>query len=183
MPEQADPADLETLDTGEIQDLAAAEIEDLSPRDFDQVTGALPFRRATAKLLAGEMNVPEWEKVVARELTDCTEIPYLPEAAERGVFDQAIKVLGDALEALLAGGSGRLDRVTSDQAFRGETLKLIQGKTSVPEWMNSLGDALNQAVDVPYIPEMAEDIAFEKGMEVLGSALHGFLDGGTENIT
>jgi hypothetical protein len=173
MPENTEPTDLE--------EQIASETEGLSPEDLDGITESMAFRKATAKLVAGEITVPEWTWFVKRELNRVAHIPFVPEATEKGMFDQALEVLGAALEGLLTGGSGQLDEVTGDPSFRSATLDLLQGKTAVPEWLDVVGSALNDLVDIPRVPDMAEDLLFQKALDLLGSALHGLLDGGSEN--
>jgi hypothetical protein len=173
----------ETAETSNLEERIANETEGLSPEDLDGISESMAFRKATAKLLAGELTVPEWEWFVKRELNQLVDIPFVPEAVEKGIFDQALEVLGTALEGLLTGGSGQLDEVTGDPSFRSATLDLLAGKTTVPEWMSVVGRLLSERVDVPYVPEMAEDIAFEKGIELLGSALHGLLEDGSEDAS
>ena len=173
----------ENTDTNDLQERIASETEGLSPEDLDGVSESMAFRKATAKLVAGELTVPEWTWFVKRELNSAVDIPFIPEAAEQGLFDQALEVLGKALEGLLTGGSGQLDEVTSDPSFRSATLDLLQGKITVPEWLDVVGGVLNDNVDIPRVPDIAEDMLFQKAMDVLGSALHGLLDGGSENAS
>ena len=171
----------ENTDTSDLEERIASETEGLSPEDLDGISESMAFRKATAKLVAGEITVPEWEWFVKRELNQIVDIPFVPEATEKGMFDQALEVLGAALEGLLTGGSGQLDEVTNDRSFRSATLDLLQGKITVPEWLDVVGDTLNGLIDIPRVPDMAEDILFEKAMDLLGSALHGLLNGGSEN--
>jgi len=70
--------------------------------------------------------------------------------------------------------------VTNDSSFRSATLGLLQGIITVPEWLDVVGTVLSERVDIPYVPSVAEDIAFEKGLDLLGSALHGLLEDGSE---
>lgn len=74
-----------------------------------------------------------------------------------------------------------LDPVTRDESFRRATLLLLEGEITVDEWLDSVADALNRAVDIPWIPEAIEQRIFEYGLRLAGQALHGFLRKGTEN--
>lgn len=73
------------------------------------------------------------------------------------------------------------DPVTTDDAFRGATLRLLDGEITVESWLDAAADAINDKVDIPWVPEMVEAQVFRYVLKLAGKVLHGFLRGGTAN--
>lgn len=166
-------ADLETL--------ATEQIDSLVPEEIDGLTSSTSFRQATAKLLSGAITVPEWEWHFKQQLNRSIDVPYVGDAAEKGIFDTAISTVGTAIQGLFTGGSGMFDEVTNDDEFRSATLSLLNGTATVPEWVDVAGVTLDALIDVPYVPAWGEDILFDRGLDLIASALHGLFVGGSEN--
>ncbi|MFB6279114.1 MAG: hypothetical protein ABEK75_06380 [Salinibacter sp.] len=156
-------------------------ISDLTPEQMDAVTKSVSFREATAKLMAGSISFVQWEWFASRTLKRRLDLPFVQEAMEKNLFGTAFEVFGAALEGLLAGGSGSLDGVTKDDEFRAAVLDLLQGDATVPEFLDVAGEVIDTVVDIPYVPQFGEDLVFDRGMELLASALHGLLTEGTES--
>lgn len=156
-------------------------ISDLTPEQMDAVTKGVSFREATAKLMAGSISFVQWEWFASRTLKRRLDLPFVQEAMEKNLFGTAFEVFGAALEGLLAGGSGSLDGVTKDDKFRAAVLDLLQGNATVPEFLDVAGKVIDTVVDIPYVPQFGEDLVFDRGMELLASALHGLLTEGTES--
>lgn len=74
-----------------------------------------------------------------------------------------------------------LDPITTNQDFRTITQQLLEGRVTVPDWLEEVAEVVNKKVDIPGIPEAMEDSIFRMGLKILGSILHGLLSGGTQN--
>lgn len=74
-----------------------------------------------------------------------------------------------------------LDPITTNDNFRNVTQQLLEGRITVPDWMEEMAEVVNEKVDIPGVPEALEDSIFRMGLKILGSILHGLLSGGTEN--
>lgn len=169
--EKVDPAPLEST-TG---DTASLEAADLSSLDLSDIKRDRAFRTATTLLLAGKLTVPEWEWYAVRAANRKVDLPWFTEAMERAGFQQAFEVLGKALEGFLVGGSGSLDEVTKHPDFRKATIDLLNGQATVPDYVDVAGKVLNAVVDIPYVPEMGENLIFDRGLEFIANTLHDWL--------
>lgn len=168
-------ADAQMTEAASLQELATSKIDELVPEELDDVTTDQTFRQATAALVAGELSVPEWEWFARRQINRLVDIPYVAEATEQGLFDQALEAVGAALEGLL---------LTIDETdFQTATIELLQGTATVPEWIDVAGAALDALVDIPYVPAFGEDMIFDRGLELIASSLHGLLVGGSANAS
>jgi hypothetical protein len=161
------------MTTADLETNATTKIGELVPEDLDGVTKDQTFREATAALLAGEISVPEWEWFAQRQINRVVDLPYISEATEEGLFQQAFEAIGAALKGLLL--------TTAETEFRAATLDLLQGKATTQEWLDAAAAVLDALVDVPYLPRVGEEMIFDRGLELIAKALHGLLTGGSAN--
>jgi len=170
-PQPVDPAPPEEFAETDIAQL----LDEVTIKDLASAKKDKAFRAATAQLLAGEMRVPEWEWYAVRAINRKVNIPMLSEAVERGIFSKVFDVLGTALEGFLIGGSGSFDEVTNDGRFRQAVTALLTGEMGVPEFVDVAGEVLDERIDLPYVPNMGEDLLFDRGLQFLATLLQGYL--------
>lgn len=163
-------AELEEHDTESL----ANQIQGWSPEELDAVTRQEAFRLATAELLAGNLKPTDWREHVVDAANAAVDVPLLTEAQEQDVFNAAFDALGAVLDGLLHRTDfGPLEAAITD---------LMNGALTVPEFLGVAGDHLNEAVDIPYVPEFAEDLLFSRGVEWIAKILHGYFKGGSQNV-
>lgn len=176
-----DAKKVNTLPQEELGSTLEETIKDLTPEEVDGITQDTSFREATAKLLSGQLTVPEWEWFVTRSISRSVDLPFIEEAMEREFFSTTIDFLGSALQGFLTGGSGNLDEVTNDDDFRQSMAALLHGTVTVPEFIDVVSDVIDGLVNIPWVPAAGEDLLFDKGLEFLANSLHGLLVNGSEN--
>lgn len=168
MGNQVEPAPLEDNETSPLDEL----IEELRVQDLEGVKKSDKFRNATAKLLAGQYTVDEWQWHAVRTINRRVDIPYLSENREGQIFNGAFEAVGFVLENLIGSGA------TSD--LEKATLDLLQGRATVDEWIDVAGESIDAVVNIPYVPSVGEDLIFDRGLSFLAKTLHGFLQTSSE---
>ena len=154
-------------------DDALAALDDFSPEDLDKATMEKGFRQATAMLLVGKLTVNEWRWFAVEAINDAVDLPILTETQERPIFRQGFTTVGHVLEGLL------VDAPFSED-FRDATLDLLRSEATVDEWMNVAAEVVDAVVDIPYVPGVAEEVAFDRAFDLIAKALHGLLVNGSD---
>jgi hypothetical protein len=147
-------------------------IENFSPEQLDPATKRRGFKKATAELLVGNVSVPTWTWHAKHAINTAVDVPILSESDEAALLDTAFEVVGQLLESGLTRGF-----VSED--FRDKTLALLQGEATVPEWVDFVGEVIETAIDVPYVPEFGEQMIFDRGLDLAAKTLHGLLVDGS----
>mgnify|MGYP006896950870 CR=1 FL=1 len=160
---QATPAALSDLDTPSI----AEALDGFTPKDLEGVQKATSFRRSTLLLLTGEATVDEWQWHTVRTINRRVDLPYLTEDQEGRILHGAFEAVGYVLENLLRSGS--------DSDLAEATIDLLSGEATTDEWIEVAKEALDATVNIPYVPAFGEDIIFDRGVDILATALEGLL--------
>lgn len=148
-------------------------LQNFSPKELDPVTKQRGLKTATLRLLQGTIDVPEWRWHVVTALNEEVDLPYLLESTEKKMFNGAFHVAGEILQGAVLGKY-------ADKELRDATIDLLSGEQTVPEWIDVVGEVLANVVNVPYVPQVGEDMLFDKGLEIIGKTLHGLLKGGSK---
>lgn len=142
-------------------------IDSFEPADLDVITRHERFRLSTAQLMVGNVNSREWADELVIVVNDVVDLPILNEAMEARVFETVFVIFGEVLKNLIPKSKQtRLDDAVLD---------LMNGRMSVPDFLDVLREELNAQVDLPWVPEWAEDRFFNAGIDWMAKALHGFL--------
>ena len=160
---QATPVALTDLNT---EDMADA-LDGFTPEDLKGVQESSSFRRATLLLLTGEFTVDEWEWHAVRTINRRVDLPYLTEEQEGRILHGAFEAVGYVLENLL--------RTGGDSDLAEATIELLSGEATTEEWIAVAKEALDAAIDIPYVPDFGEDIIFDRGVDIIAATLEGFL--------